>query len=57
MAVGGFWKEVPREGDMVCGGVVLPRGTLVGTSKPVWITGREEGFWGGDGGCFRPERW
>ncbi len=56
VAITPFWKDVPVEGDVVCG-VALPRGTLVGTSQPVWIAARERAFWGGDAGCFRPERW
>jgi hypothetical protein len=58
-----FWKAVPAaaaaaggEGDTLCG-VRLPPGTLVSSAHGVWVGNREEGFWGGDGGLFRPERW
>ena len=56
VAIGGFWKDAPADGDDVCG-VRVPKGTLMGTSNGVWVTGRERAFWGGDAGGFRPERW
>jgi hypothetical protein len=64
-----FWKAVPAagggggggddgggEGDTLCG-VRLPPGTLVSSGHGLWVGNREEGFWGADGGGFRPERW
>lgn len=51
-----FWKTVPRGGDELCG-FKLPEGTGVCTTTPVWVSCREEGFWGGDAAGWRPERW
>ncbi|KAK3900014.1 cytochrome P450 [Staphylotrichum tortipilum] len=51
-----FWKTVQPGGDELLG-FKLPAGTGVCTSTPVWVSCREEGFWGGDAAGWRPERW
>lgn len=41
-----FWKKVQPGGDELCG-FRLPAGTGVGTAAPVWVSCRDEEFWGG----------
>ncbi len=53
-APGEMYKEVPSEGDVVCGHH-LPGGTWVGVNYHSIM--RRKDLWGEDSRVFRPERW
>ena len=53
--VGQLLERIVPEGGMQVGGVLLPKGTVVGVSP--WVAARDPEVYGKDCEVFRPERW
>ncbi|KAM7219647.1 Cytochrome P450 [Rhypophila decipiens] len=57
VAAGVFYKDVPAEGDVLCGKYFLPGGTKVSTIAGLTALLRDKRVFGEDAECFWPERW